>query len=132
MMCICMFLLRSNFFGILWAPRTSWNCISFARLRKFSFIICSNKFSISWSSYSPSGTLMIQMLECLKLSQRFLCLSSFFLNSCFFILSWLDVFFFLLFQIIDLGPGLLPFAVGSLYIFLYFTLYIAFISSFIL
>ena len=36
--------------------------ISFTRLRKFSFIICSNKFSISWSSSSPSGTPVIQVL----------------------------------------------------------------------
>ena len=38
----------------------------------------SGKFSISCSSFSPSGTPMIQMLECLNLSQRFLSLSSFF------------------------------------------------------
>ena len=44
----------------------------------FSFIVFSNKFSISCSSSSPSGTPMIQMLECLKLSWRFLSLSSFF------------------------------------------------------
>ena len=46
-----------------------------------------------------------------------------FLNSYLFILFWLDVSFFLLFQIIDLSPGFLPFTVGSLYIFLYFTLH---------
>ena len=45
-----------------------------------------------------------------------------FLNSCFFILLWLNVYFFLLVQILDLSPGFLPFTVGSLYIFLYFTL----------
>ena len=50
---------------------------SFARLGKFSFIICSNKFSISYSS-SSSGTPIIWTLEHLKLSQRFLSLSSFF------------------------------------------------------
>ena len=43
-------------------------------------------------------------------------------NSCFFILLWLDVYFFLLFQIIDLSPGFLPVIVGSLNILLYFTL----------
>ena len=55
----------------------SWTCmsISFTRLGKFSFIICSNKFSISCSSSSPSGTPMIQMLVHLKLSHRFLNLS---------------------------------------------------------
>ena len=70
--------LGSGFFGTLWASWTSWKSISFARLGTFSFIICSNKFSISCSSSSPSGTRMIQMLERLKLSQRFLNLSSFF------------------------------------------------------
>ena len=112
--------LGSNFFGTLWA---SWKSISFARLRKFSLIMFSNKFSISCPYSSPPGTPMIRMLECLKLSQRFLSLSSFFLNSWFFILFWLNVYFFLSFQTIDLSPSFLPFTVGSLYIFLYFTLY---------
>ena len=77
MMYLGVSLFGSNFFGILssWA---SWKSISLARLGKFSFIICSTKFSISCSSSSPSGTPMIQMLECLRLSQRFLSLSSFF------------------------------------------------------
>ena len=44
-----------------------------------------------------------------------------FLNFCFFILSWLNVYFFLLFQTIYLSPSFLPFTVGSLYIFLYLT-----------
>ena len=105
-MCLGVFLLGSNFFGTLWASRTSWKSISFTRLR-FSLIICSNKFSISCSSSSPCGTPMIQLLEHLKLSQRFLSLS-FFLNSFFFIVFWLNVYFFLLLQIIDLSPGFLP------------------------
>ena len=46
-----------------------------------------------------------------------------FSSSCFFILFQLNAYFFLLFQIIDLSPGFLPFTVGSLYIFLYFILY---------
>ena len=76
-MCLGEFLLGSNFFGTVWA---SWACMSrsFTRLGKFSFIICSNKFSISHSSSSPSVTPMIQMSKHLKLSQRFLSLSSFF------------------------------------------------------
>ena len=45
-----------------------------------------------------------------------------FLNSCFFILFQLDVYFFLLFQIVDSSPGFLPVTVGSLNILLYFTL----------
>ena len=76
MMCLGVFLFGSNFFGILWASQTSWNSISFAKLGKFSFIICSNKFSTS--SSSPYGTPIIQTLECLTLSQRFLSLSSIF------------------------------------------------------
>ena len=43
------------------------------------------------------------------------------MNSCFFILFWSNVYFFLLFQIVDLSPSFLPFTLGSLYIFLYFT-----------
>ena len=49
--------------------------ISFTKVGKFSFIIFSNKVSISGYSSSPSGIPMIQMLVCLKLSQRFLSLS---------------------------------------------------------
>ena len=45
-----------------------------------------------------------------------------FLNSCFFILFWLNGSFFLLLQTIDLSPGFLPVTVGSPYILLYFTL----------
>ena len=79
MMCLEVCFLVSSFFGTLWAFWTSWKPISFARLGKFSFIICSNKFSISCSSSSPSGTPMIWILERLKLFGRFLSLSSFFL-----------------------------------------------------
>ena len=77
MMCLGVFLFGSNFFGNLWASWTSWKSIPFARLGMFSFIICSNKFSTSCSCSSP-GTPMILMLDCLKLSQRFQSLSSFF------------------------------------------------------
>ena len=103
----------------LWA---SWTCmsISFARLGKFSYIILSSNFSISCSSSPPFDTPIIQMLECLKLSQRFFNLSPFFffLRSCFFIPFWLNVYFFFLFQIVDLSSSFLPVAVGSLYILL--------------
>ena len=44
-----------------------------------------------------------------------------FLNSCFFILFWLNVYFFLLVHTIDSNPGLIPVTAGSLYIFRYFT-----------
>ena len=76
-MCLDVCFLGSNFFGILWA---SWTCmfIYLAKLGNFSFTIISNKFTMSCSSSSPSGTPLIQMLECLKLSCMFLSLSSFF------------------------------------------------------
>ena len=76
MMCFGVCFLGFNFSGSLWASWISWESISFAKLGKFS-IICSNKFSISCSS-SPSGIPMIRMLEHLKMSWRFLSLSSFF------------------------------------------------------
>ena len=121
MTCLGVFLLGSNFFGTL-ASQTSWNSISFARLGKFSFIICSNTFSISCCRSFPSGTPIIQILECLRLSQRVLSLPSFFLNSCFFILFQLDFYVSLLFQIIALNPGFLPVTIGSLNILVYFIL----------
>ena len=46
-----------------------------------------------------------------------------FLNSCFFILFWSNVYFFHLLQTVVMSPDFLPFSVGSLYIFLYFTLH---------
>ena len=42
-------------------------------------------------------------------------------SSCFFILFWLDVSFFLLVHTVDLSSSFLPITIGSLYIFLYFT-----------
>ncbi|KAF6104160.1 hypothetical protein HJG60_011178 [Phyllostomus discolor] len=77
----------------------------------------SNKFSISCFCSSPSGTPMIWMLGHLKLPKRFLNLSSFFM------LFWLNVYFFLLVQTVDLSPSFLSVTVGSLYISLYFTLH---------
>ena len=70
MMCFGVSFFRSNFSGTLCASQTSKKSVSFARLGKFSFFTFSNKFSISCSSYLPSGSPMIQMLECLKLSQN--------------------------------------------------------------
>ena len=68
-----------------------WDCLCFLNLYvftkvgKFSFIIFSNKLSISCSS-SPSDTPVIWMLVCLKMSQKLLTLSSFFFNYFFFLL----------------------------------------------
>ena len=78
MMCHCVFLFGSNSFVTLWASWTSWNSLSFTRLGKCSFIICSNKLSISCCCSSPSGTPIIQILECFRLSQKFVRVSSFF------------------------------------------------------
>ena len=64
-----------------------WDSLSFldflevyflCQMGKFSLVVFSNKLSISCSSSSPSGTPIIQMLGHLKLSQRFLSLSSIF------------------------------------------------------
>ena len=135
MMCLGVFLLvllGSNFFGTLWASWTTWKSISFTRLGKFSFIICSNKFSIPCCCSSPSGTPIIQILEHFRLSQRFVRLSSlFWILVCFFILFPLDVYFFHLFQIIALSHGFLPVTVGS-WIFCFISSCVSFICFFIL
>ena len=77
MMCLGVGLFASILFG---THCVSWTCISisFTKLGKFSFIIFSNRFPTSYSFYSLSGTPMMQMMECLKLVQRMLTLSSFF------------------------------------------------------
>ena len=104
MMCLCVFLFGSNFFGTLWASLTFWESISFTRLGKFSFIICSSVFSISCCCSSPSGTHVIQILERFRLSQRFVRLSSLFWILIFsFFSGWMFIFF-LLFQIVPLSP----------------------------
>ena len=58
-------------------PCASWTCIaiSFTKLGKFYFTIFSNRLPISCFFSYPSGTSMMQMLECLKLSLRLLTLS---------------------------------------------------------
>ena len=123
MVCPGVCFLGSKFFGTLQASWTSWKFISFARLGKFSFIMFSNKFSISCSSSSLSGTPMIQMLEQFKVVLEVPKPILIFLNSCFHILFWLNIYFLLVLQIIDLSSGFLPITLGSLYIFLYFTLH---------
>ena len=130
MMCLGVFLFGSYFFGTLWASWTSWKSSSFTRLGKFSFIICSNKFSISCSYSSPSGTHIIWILECFRLSQRFVTLSSlFWILVSPFCSSWMFIFFLLL-QIIVLSPGFLPVTLGSLNILLY-SFWVSFICFFI-
>ena len=127
-MCLGVFYFGSNFFGTLWDSWTSWKSISFARLGKFSLIIFSNKFSISCTCSSPSGTPMIQMLECLKLFWRFLSLSSFFwiLISSFYS-GWMFISSFcsksLIWVPVSFPSQLVP------CIFFFISLSIAFISS---
>ena len=97
MMCFGVGLFVSILLRTLCASQT---CIStsFTKLGKFSFIIFPNRFPISCSFFSPSGTSMMQMLECLKLSQRLLTLS--------LLLLLLFGFFFLL---VLIGCFLLPY-----------------------
>ena len=67
MICLGVVLFGSNSTGTLCA---SWTCmsISFAKLGNFSFISFSNRFLISSSFFSPSGTHMMWRLNLLKLS----------------------------------------------------------------
>ena len=75
MMCVGVFLFGSKFLGTLCS---SCICMSISfKLRRFSIIIFSNTSLIS-CSLSSFGTPMMQMLVCLKLSQRLLALSTFF------------------------------------------------------
>ena len=71
-------------YGTLWTSWT-WVTISFPILGKISTIISSNIFSCPFLLSSSSGTPMIQMVECLTLSQRSLRLSSFLFILFFFI-----------------------------------------------
>ena len=76
MMCLGVCLLGSNFFGTLFElPGLPESLFLLPDWGSSPFVICSNKFSISCSSSSPSGTPMIRMLELLKLSWRFLSLT---------------------------------------------------------
>ena len=124
-----MFLLGSNFFGTL-------SFLDFLEV----YFLCQigevlhyffNKFSISCSSSSPSVTSMIQMLEYLKLSHRFLCISSFswiFVSSFCSGLMFISSFSSKLFIWVPVSfPSLL---VPCIYFFI--LLYIAFTSSSIL
>ena len=67
-------------------------CLSFTKLGKFSFVISSNKFSISCSSSSPSGTPVIQMLVHLEMAQRLLRLYFFWILVSLFSPGWLFIY----------------------------------------
>ena len=102
MMCLGVGLFASILFGTLCA---SWTCLSifFTKLGKLSLIIFSNRFPISCSFSSPSGTPMKRVLNILKLSQRLLILSSFFWIP--FSACCPHCFLLLMFQIINLILG---------------------------
>ena len=59
-MCLCMFLLGFILYGTLFASCT-WVTVSFPTLGKFSAIISSNIFSVSFSLSSLFGTTIMQM-----------------------------------------------------------------------
>ena len=125
-MCLGVRFLGSNFFGTLWASWTSWTSISFARLGKFCDIICSNKFSISCSYSSSPGTPMIWILERLKISLRFLRLSSFFwilVSS--FRSSWMFICFYwskpLIWVLVSVLSPLVPCTFSFISLFIAFT-----------
>ena len=114
-------LLSSPFFPVRFHSRNQLKvyflCQMGAVLHYFS-----PKFSVSCSSSSPFGIPMIQMLEHLKVSQRFLSLYSFFwilVSS--FCSSWM--FIASICSKLFIWARFLPFTVGSLYILLYFTLH---------
>ncbi|KAF6094921.1 hypothetical protein HJG60_011985 [Phyllostomus discolor] len=67
MICLEVALFRFLLFGTFCV---SWICVTFSliKLGKFSIITFSNRFSITWSSSSPSGIPIIQILLCFILS----------------------------------------------------------------
>ena len=116
MMCLGVCFLGSNFSGSL---EDSWKSIFLCRIGealfhyffKYVFNFLLFIFFSFWHPYdSDVGTFKVVP----EVPKPLLI----FLNSCFSILFWLKAFFFFLFQIIDLGPGFLPFTVGSPYIFI--------------
>ena len=130
MMCLGVFLLGSNFFGTLWASWTSWNStihhigeVFLHYLFKWVF----NLLLFFFSFWNPCDSDVIEFIVVPEVPKPLLN----FLNTCFFILVWLDVYFFFLFQIIDLSPSFLPFTVVPC-IFCFISVWVAFISSFIL
>ena len=100
MICLGVGLFASILFGTLSA---SWTYMSifFTKLGKFFSLFFSNRFPISCSFSSPSGTPMMQMLHLLKLSEA-AHIILIFLNSFLFLLFLLVVYCFLRFQIIYL------------------------------
>ena len=93
-MCLGVFCLGFILFGTLWVSWT-WEAISFPILGKFLTITSSNIFLYPFFLSPSPGTLTIQMLRCLTLSQRSLRLSSFLLIlfSFFLSASFISIFY---------------------------------------
>ena len=102
--------------GLPWLPGSL-----FTRLGKFSFIICSNKLSISCCCSSPSGTPIIQILE-RSSWQRGSKVSLHFFEFLFLHSVLVGCLFLPFVPNHYLSPGFLPVTVGSLNILLYFIL----------
>ena len=109
--------------------------ISFTRLGKFSVIISSNRFSIPCSLSSLSGTLMMQMLLCLMLTQRLLKLPSFIfllkfsLSSSALPLSYLNIF---ITSVLNSASGTLLVSILMNFFFWSFFSFLFFVSPFFL
>ena len=132
MMCLGVFLFGSKFFGTLWASWTSWKSISFSRLGKFSFLIYSNKFSMSCCCSSPSSTPIIQILECFTLCQRFLSPSSFFwilVSS--FCSDWMFIYPFCLKLLLWVLVSFLSLMVSWIFCFVLFWVFFMFFFHFL-
>ena len=97
-MCLGLFLLGFILYGTLCTSWT-WVAISFPMLGKFLTIISSNIFSFPFFFSSSSGTLIIQMLVHLMLSQMSLRLSSVLFILFFFILICSSYFHYFIFQV---------------------------------
>ena len=107
MMYLGVFLFGSNFFGTLWASWTSWVYFLYQIGEVFLHYLL-NKFSISCFCSSSSGIPIIQILECFRLSQRFVRVSSLFwilvssfwwmfiFSFCSKLFLWVLIFFLLL------------------------------------
>ena len=124
MMCLGVFPFGSNLLGTLWASWTSWKSISFGRLGKFSFIICSNKFSVCSCCSSLSGTPINSDIGTFQVVPEVPKPLFIFLNSCFFLFFWMDVYFFcsklLLCVLVSFLSLLVPWTFGFISLRLFF------------
>uniref|UniRef100_K9IGF5 Secreted protein n=1 Tax=Desmodus rotundus TaxID=9430 RepID=K9IGF5_DESRO len=115
MMCLGVFLLCPTSLGL----GASWKSVSFARLGRFSYLFKQVlNFLLLFFFWHPYDS-DVRMFQVVPKVPKPLFI---FLNFCFFLFFWMDVSFFLLFQIIALSPGFLLVTVSSLNILLYFTL----------